>query len=94
MFVYNMSLALVYIPYGKMATPGGRSLEVSAEVEALSTNSHIEGEDTGEFIASTASDRSKLDRFGGLFRRRKKAKDEGEEKESVAKNRPYGEMGV
>ena len=92
-FLYNMYLTLLYYISGKMATPGGRSLEVAAEVEGLSTNSHLEGEDGGEFLASTASDKSKFDRFGGLFRRRKKGKDEGEDKEeSESKNRPYGEM--
>ena len=79
------------IPDSKMATPGGRSLEVPAEVEALSsTNSHLGGEDTGEFITSKASDDSKVDRFRGLFRRKKKTKNDDEEKETVTKNRPYG----
>ena len=77
-----------------MATQYGRSLEVSAEVEDPSTNSHSQGENSGEFIASTASEHAKLERVRGLFRRRKKTKDESEEKESVNKNRPYGEMSV
>lgn len=83
----------LYIPDGKMAAPGGRSLEVPAEVEALSTNSHLGGEDSGEFLTSKAIDNSKLDRFRGLFQRRKK-KNDGEENETVTKNRPYGEISV
>lgn len=88
------NLDLLYIPDGKMATQYGRSLEVSEEVEDLSTNSHSQGENSGDFIASTASDQAKLQRVRGLFRRRRKTKNEGEEKESVTKNRPYGEMSV
>lgn len=77
-----------------MAAQGGRSLEVPADVEPFSTNSQsVEG--SNEFIASSASDNTKLDRLRGLFRRKKKSKNDGDEEEEevkMNKNRPYGEL--
>lgn len=75
-----------------MAAQGGRNLEVPADVEPFSTNSQSAG--SNEFIASSASDNTKLDRLRGLFRRKKKTKndgeDEAEEEQPMNKNRPYG----
>lgn len=78
-----------------MAAQGGRSLEVPADAEPFSTNSQsLEG--SNEFIASSTSDTTKLDRLRGLFRRKKNTKKDGDDTEEVKmnKNRPYGELGA